>query len=230
MKTAVVMILILAMCAGALFGCGAVSFYSYENAQGYSAGACEIEEPIYNLDIDWLAGNVTVRYHEDDCIAVTEETNGRPGNVGELRYRLDGNTLRIRYAAPGRLTYRGSKDLTVLLPAGTSLGEVSVDTVSANVYGEDISAGKVSIDTVSGNVRVSVLGELRDFEADTASGNVELYLPANASIELDADTVSGDVFTDFACTRRGDTYTCGTGGMGLDMDTVSGDMSVLIDE
>lgn len=251
MKTAVVMILILAMCAGALFGCGAVSFYSYENAQGYSAGACEIEEPIYNLDIDWLAGNVTVEYHEDDCIAVTEESNGRPGNVGELRYRLDGNTLRIRYAAPGRLTYRGSKDLTVLLPEGTSLGELSVDTVSANVYGEDISAGKVSIDTVSGDVRVSVLGELRDFEADTASGNVELYLPANASIELDADTVSGDVklylpanasfeletdtvsgdvFTDFACTRRGDTYTCGTGGMELDMDTVSGDMSVLIAE
>lgn len=230
MKTAVVMILILAMCAGALFGCGAVSFYSYENAQGYSAGACEIEEPIYNLDIDWLAGNVTVRYHEDDCIAVTEETNGRPGNVGELRYRLDGNTLRIRYAAPGRLTYRGSKDLTVLLPEGTSLGELSVETVSANVYGEDISAGKVSVDTVSGDVRVSVLGELRDFEADTVSGDVKLYLPANASFEMETDTVSGDVFTDFACTRRGDTYTCGTGGMGLDMDTVSGDMSVLIDE
>ena len=73
MKTAVVMILILAMCAGALFGCGAVSFYSYENAQGYSAGACEIEEPIYNLDIDWLAGKVGLYDYAVDTLFDAEE-------------------------------------------------------------------------------------------------------------------------------------------------------------
>ena len=233
MKTAVIVLLILALCVGALAGCGAMSFYSfysYENAQGYSSGGCEIEDEVYNLDIDWLAGNVNVGCHEKDCIAVMEDTNGIPGREEELRYRLDGNTLRIRYGAPGRLSARGSKDLTVLLPAGTSLGEVLVETVSANVYGEDISAEKVSIDTVSGDVRISAPGEFRDFEADTVSGDVELYLPANASFELETDTVSGDVFTDFACTRRGDTYACGTGGMELDMDTVSGDMSVLIAE
>lgn len=233
MKTAVIVLLILALCVGALAGCGVMSFYSfysYENAQGYSSGACEIEDEVYNLDIDWLAGNVNVGYHEEDRVAVMEDTNGISGRGEELRYRLDGNTLRIRYGAPGRLSARGSKDLTVLLPAGTSLGEVFVETVSANVYGEDISAEKVSIDTVSGDVRISAPGELRDFEADTVSGDVELHLPADASFELETDTVSGDFYTDFACTKRGDTYTYGMGGIELDMDTVSGDMSVRICE
>lgn len=233
MKTAVAVLLILALCVGALAGCGAISFYSfysYDNAQGYSSGACEIEDEVYNLDIDWLAGNVNVEYHAEEHVAVLEEGDGVLQSRGELRYRLDGKTLRIRYAAPGRLSFRGDKSLTVLLPEGTSLGELFVETVSANVYGEDVSAEKVSIDTVSGDIRISAPGELRDFEGDTVSGDIELYLPADAAFELETDTVSGDFYTDFACTKRGDTYTYGMGGIELDMDTVSGDMSILIAE
>lgn len=229
MKTVIVVLLVLALCAGVLFGCGA-SAYAYRDAELYTAGPCELETDIRGLDIDWRSGTVNIRYHDEAYISVYEESDSFLSERDILRWRLDGDSLRIRFAAAGKDIFGGGKTLTILLPEGTSLRELSIDTVSADVYGEDVSAENVSIESVSGSIRVSASRDTRDFEADTVSGDVELYLSSDAAFELETDTVSGDFHTDFACTQRGNTYTCGTGGMEIDTETVSGNVSVLIAE
>lgn len=231
MKTVIAVLVILAVCAGLLFGCGAAASsprYTYRDAELYTPGPCELEESIRSLDIDWRAGEVNIAYHEEPYISVYEESGSTLSEKEVLRWRLDGDTLRIRFAGSGVRDTVEEKTLIVLLPAELSLRELSVDSVSADVYGENVIAENVSIETTSGNIRFSPAGAMRDFEAETVSGNVELLFPADASFILETESVSGKFDTDFVCERRKDAYVCGSGGMELDIETVWGDVFVLV--
>ena len=108
----IVVLIALGVAAWFLFGHTA-SGLSYPNAEKYSIGDASVSDMVNNLFIDWTAGKVTVEYYDGKEITVSETANRSLSEDDKLRWWLDGDTLRVRYAKPGfRISFDLDKQLT----------------------------------------------------------------------------------------------------------------------
>ncbi|HEX6370465.1 MAG TPA: DUF4097 family beta strand repeat-containing protein [Longimicrobium sp.] len=128
-----------------------------------------------------------------------------------------------------------------------SVGEVEVNAVSGNVRVAN-ATGRVEIEAVSGNVTVngtrlrgnvqSVSGNLvvagsvgGAFTLESHGGNVELRLPSGAGAEVEVETFSGSLRSDFGGGARDGSrerhVTIGRGGPTVSITTFSGDVKLL---
>ncbi len=190
------------------------------------------------LDLETIAGNVTVTGGEGDEVQVTarrhlwgsdEEDARRQRRVGMTQ---QGNTITIREEQP-ELAYifafisRGSwVDFEIRVPRETSLvlvtssgdlsvsavsGTVHLQTISGDVRAEDVE-GAVSVDTSSGNVTLIGLRKGGNVRVSTISGDLELHEIAADSLTV--STRSGYVQLEKSAFDNG-----------LDVETVSGDVT-----
>ena len=165
------------------------------------------------LTIDVGSGNVKVSDAEGDVDVDTGSgdvslTGVRGGDVG-----ID----------------TGSGDVT-----GTTVGarSLKIDTGSGAVHLAGLSSADVNLDTGSGDIELDLDGSLRLFHAETGSGNVTLRAPASLGAEVDFETSSGEIRSDFdvTVTRREEDHLIGRIGDGrgrMSIDTGSGDVTLI---
>src|SRR5215207_6082402 len=128
---------------------------------------------------------------------------------------------------------------------------VSIDTGSGEVTGTDLRSSQLKIDTGSGDIRVSNLiapqvaletgsgavtadlsGEVWNVSVETGSGDITLKVPPTIGAEVDIETSSGEIETDFevAVTRHARdhlTGRIGEGGGKIDIETGSGGIKLV---
>ena len=174
---------------------GGLSFggITYSDAEKYTAGEAVIQDQVKNLDIHWINGQVNVAYHKENTIELKETSNKEITADLQLRWWVDGDTLRVQYAKSGFRT--GSlnnqvKQLTITLPEGALFGNVSIDATSADLNVPSLKADSLSVDVTSGNINVS--GEIKNLTAGATSGDMVLELTAQAK-SIRTDATSGNV-------------------------------------
>lgn len=134
-------------------------------------------------------------------------------------------------------------DFTIKLPAGivfsgeTVNGEIDAEGVGADADVSTVNGsinveatGHVEARTVNGSIRASMGRADWSSEAEfsTVNGGITLTLPDNLSAEVSAQTVNGDLETDFPLTVTGKfgprnmRGTIGNGGRYLKLSTVNG--------
>jgi hypothetical protein len=151
----------------------------------------------------------------------------------------------------GRRGSRVDVDFTVRVPAGVELiattvtGDVEAHGLRSNVTAHSVSGdvavsttGVVEAGTVSGSLDVA-MGSLdwNRLAFNTVSGDITLRLPEGLGAEVDFESLSGDLDTDFDLQvdrRRNGRFvgsrvegTIGDGGRALSFHTVSGDVRLL---
>ena len=243
MKRKNILILLVLVLLVVLYGCReGVGKYTYGDSRRYTAGAGEIDGRVDAVDISWIDGSVRIACHNGDEVILREEADSRLSGAKELRWWLDGRTLRVKYAESGFRTSKGlDKELTVLLPE-VLLEELTVSVVSAEVDVEDVAADRVEFTSVSGHVQAdlrrasqvkadSVSGRVNlcfgsapeAIDVDSVSGDVTLALPRSSGFTAGVDSVSGSVRGDFPMENLGKgRYVGGNGECDIDVDTVSG--------
>lgn len=112
--------------------------------------------------------------------------------------------------------------------ADVSAGYAGFDGTSGDVVVENCSFGKVEAESTSGNISMSLSSVPSEFDADTTSGNVELFLPEDAEFELEFDRTSGELELDFAAVMRDDEYIVGSGRNEISIETTSGDAYIKV--
>ncbi|MBQ4176413.1 MAG: DUF4097 family beta strand repeat protein [Lachnospiraceae bacterium] len=198
-----------------------VSFagYDYEDADKYTAGDAVIKDTVSNLDIDWTCGNINFEYHDEDTVEISEKSRKTLSEDKKMRWWLDGDTLRIRFAGKGSrffsLDLNQDKELTVRLPESISLGDVVIDSTSGDVLIPPLQAQKVTLDMVSGDVRLELSGA-DELHISTVTGNVDTRLDGVKSAEI--DTTSGDVKVSAPVLEK------------LDIDVTTGDVTAALSE
>jgi lia operon protein LiaG len=129
--------------------------------------------------------------------------------------------------------------------------ELSVDTGSGQVSGSELSARSIHIDTGSGdieltavtcpelaletgsgNISTDVRGPVRDLALETGSGDISVRAPASLAGEVEIETASGEIETDFPIqvTRHARDHVVGRIGDGVGrvaIETGSGDVRLL---
>lgn len=161
-----------------------------------AAGEATVSNVDGDLEVDVSAASIT-----------TEHTRGR--------LRLDTGSGSVRVAdAQGTVDLdTGSGSVTVTDVRGDELrmdtgsgsitgrnievGSLTADVGSGGVRLSGVKAARLSLDTGSGATDVEVLTDVEDVTVDAGSGPVSLRLPANAGAEVDIETGSGGIETDF---------------------------------
>jgi lia operon protein LiaG len=129
--------------------------------------------------------------------------------------------------------------------------ELSVDTGSGQVSGSELSARSIQVDTGSGDIKLTavtcpelaletgsgsistdVRGPVRDLSLETGSGDISVRAPATLAGEVEIETASGEIETDFPIqvTRHARDHVVGRIGDGVGkvaIETGSGDVRLL---
>jgi len=86
--------------------------------------------------------------------------------------------------------------------AALSCKRLSVDVGSGSVRLGGVSSGDVSVDAGSGGVSLDMVSSPSSVRVDAGSGGVTLALPIDFGAEVDIETGSGTITTDFAVRTR----------------------------
>lgn len=111
-------------------------------------------------------------------------------------------------------------------------GEVRISTVSGNVNAEGLR-GRAELSSVSGDVRVIFANARNRIKLNSVSGDVIASLPSDASVQVSANTVSGDISNEFGIEVEHGRYVghhlsgqIGNGEGNLELHSVSGEIRV----
>ena len=189
-------------------------------------------------------GNVDGRLSIDAHSAPVNAT----GTRGELSIDVGSGPVSVTGARGDLSVDTGSGPVEVSRFEGT---ELSVDTGSGDVTASEIKGNGISIDTGSGDIRLSAVsapevtvetgsgGVTADLRTDpttlsveTGSGNIRITAPSTLGAEVDIETSSGEVESDFPLqvTRHSREHLVGTIGDGrgkIQIETGSGDVRLL---
>jgi len=122
----------------------------------------------------------------------------------------------------------GSGEVTA---SRVAVEDLLVDTGSGGVELNDVTAPTISVDTGSGGVHVGLSRGPRSLIVDTGSGGVTILGPPDLGAEVEVETGSGSIHTDYALvlTHKEHGYLQGTIGDGrghIKVDTGSGGVSI----
>ena len=165
------------------------------------------------LDIDVGSGPVQVTQSRGDLEVDT-------GSGGVTATDVRGESVSIK---------TGSGDVTA---SRLNSSQLSIDTGSGNIQVTGLTAPQVKLQTGSGSVTADISGELWSLNVETGSGDVTLKVPSTLAAEVDIETSSGDIETDFevAVTRHARdhmTGRIGDGGGKIAIETGSGGIKLV---
>ena len=206
----------------ALIGCTSVTFngYHYPNADAYSKyeDKVYIDSDIKNLDIDWIAGEITIQCGYS--FTISEENTGR-NYLPLYYYQNDHSGVEIKYCKSNTTNSDlndTSKKLVVTVPS--ELEKINLKTISANYTIEIEHANEINIDSISGN-GVLKINTLDSATIKSISGKIDCTIEDSTYLnKIDINTLSG----------RTDLYFDGLKGYSLTFESISGEVNKEFDE
>lgn len=177
------------------FSFGGWNFH-YSDSAKYEVGNGSVPASnLHSVEINWVDGSVNVTVTDGDSV-VFRESSGLEESE-QLRYRVAGDRLIIQYCKPQwsfGFFDSPKKDLTVEIPRSLAeqLLELQIDTVSAPVTAQDLTAQSCEVDGVSGNITFTNCS-FSELDVDTVSGSLQLSGEAH---RVNFDGVSGGMTLD----------------------------------
>jgi hypothetical protein len=188
--------------------------------------------------------NVNGDLHIDVASAPVNASNTR----GELEIDVGAGPVKVTQSRGDLSVDTGSGGVTVSDVRGESVSietgsgdvsatnlnsnQLSIETGSGNIQVTKLTAPQVSLETGSGSVSADLSGEIWNVKVETGSGDVTLKVPPTLAAEVDIETSSGDIETDFevAVTRHARdhmTGRIGEGGGKIAIETGSGGIKLV---
>jgi hypothetical protein len=166
-----------------------------------------------SLSVDTGSGDVDIRTLEGDLSVDTGS-----GGITIVGVRGD------RFSAE---TGSGGVD-----GSGIEAQSVNAETGSGDIVLRGVTTPRASVETGSGNVTLNLTRATNILTIETGSGDVEIRVPGDLSAQIDFETGSGEIETDFPVTVRRHSRdhvrgVIGDGAGRIEIETGSGDVRLL---
>ena len=178
------------------------SIMDYKHASTFTAGNFTYAaSDVRRVSVRWIDGSVTLKPGTGTLHA---DESGVLSAPQQMHWRIKDGTLEIMYCASGYIGRfpSDSKALTLEIPAGV---DVTVNSLSAPVYGSALHVGALALTTLSGAVHLETV-TAADIAVKSTSGAVGLTDVTAADLHL--GSTSGRV--DLAGETRADALHVGT--------------------
>lgn len=213
------------------------SEWIHYDEEDYNRGNFTTADDISTFQIYWISGNVDLSFYNGSVIKAEESSDYDIEEDNRMRYRVKNGVLTIHPRKPGMLFQfgrRNEKRLILQIPQSLAgnISLIAIDSVSARINLQDLSADKFRLTNVSGDVFLrnsdfesidieNVSGEIKcndiitdSLKMDTVSGQCDFV---GSVKKIDFDSTSGDIDIDSSVFPRE-----------IDTDTVSGSASFKI--
>ena len=226
---------------GTVFGAWSGNWFSGINIGGFesltepfSSQSVKTADPsnIHSLNINWVAGEITVIPHDGDEIIVTEYAQRQLRDAERFRISTDGGTLTIRFRENNnRIRNMPRKNLEVLVPRELSddLNRLVINTTSGKVNVENFEASSLNISAVSAAVGVTNIVS-QNIDINTTSGAVTASSARAGKLEISSVSGAANVFDSNVTTLNISTTSGRTNVSGefdrVDVSTVSGSTTI----
>lgn len=161
-----------------------------------------------------IFAGVKEAYHKNLTILVPRNWTCRELDVDAASARLNVENLSIREVnldtASGASTFRDC-----------NVEKLDIDTASGGIYFTG-SLQELDCDSASAGIYAELTNVPQKVDVDTASGELELYLPKDAGFTVKLDSMSGSFDSDFPTVVQNGKYICGDGRCRVDMSSMSG--------
>ncbi|MEM1090844.1 MAG: DUF4097 family beta strand repeat-containing protein [Pseudomonadota bacterium] len=210
-----------------------------------------------SISLDNINGDIELKSWDESRVQVNYRITGKSEKALErirVKIKADPNHLRIDTIHSKSNSWWGSGDggsvsYELMVPTGARLR--SIETVNGSISIEGVT-GEVDAETVNGSIEVS--GIESDAKLSTVNGRVEaqldrlnsdqrvslesvngqiiVYMPDNADVEIRAETVHGQLRNDFnlpvekGMVGKDLRGRLGSGGGRLTLDTVNGSINI----
>ena len=191
MKKIAAGLLLAAVCL-ALCGCGITSSAKYPNADKYTVGSFTYDAAkVDAVEINWISGRVEIAESGKATLSAAETAQGLTPDQ-QMRWWLDGGTLRIQYwksGYTGALTNK-EKRLTLEIPKGIALNvkvtsgeiilgdhqlkELSLSATSGEISTGTVSAGDIAMTVTSGGIAAGPLRAEKQIKLECTSGSIRI--------------------------------------------------------
>lgn len=177
------------------------------------------ELQIHFDDIDVYFG-ITVDFSKDLCITVPRDWVGN-----SLELEVASADLNVANLTFHRVEFEGASGECTFNDC--TVGNLDVDTASGDIRFRG-SLNTMDCDAASADCLLELTNHPSRIDMDTASGDLELWLPADCGFTLMLDALSGNLSTDFNTTVSGDDrYISGDGSCIIDVDAMSGHVRIM---
>ena len=193
------------------------------------------------ISVESISGSIKVTDIKGDVSASTVSGDVRISGTGRINAaKTISGTVEIADAEIDGALESSSVSGDVIMRRVTAR-RLDASSVSGNIKFDDLHCDRVSAKTVSGNVAFAgTLARNGRYDLGSFSGEVRLYLSGGTGFEIDANSSSGDVRSDFDIVTRGTTRsntgrgrrnnvlsgTFGDGSAVLDLTTFSGSIII----
>lgn len=184
------------MAALLLAGCfinhkGDVKF-TYEDAERYQAGNAAFEQPINEIDVNWVAGRVDIVYADIPGVRIHEEYDTTLSDSLLVHWYVDDEgDLNIQCFASGVRYNLGSmkdidKRLTIEVPRGTVLEEINMGAVYSSVRIDTVLCRKLNVGGAAFDLTADLptLPDEIDMGGADCCLNLQTPLTAGMTIEM----------------------------------------------
>jgi len=202
-----------------------------------------------SVRLESVSGTIQMGAHLNRVYAKTVSGNIKLNNIkGNVEVKTTSGDVVISNVQ-GDLAWSstsGDLDLANLvgdLDLHTTSGEVSGHEINGDIKASSVSGYLAFLDsqgglsylhTTSGDIRAELKvidKDVSGMSLSTVSGDITLYLPEDASFDLDVSTVSGEINIGFkvlidSVSKRKLQGEVGDGGINIELKTVSGDISL----
>ena len=208
---------------------------SYEHPERYSIGDATLEQPISGISVDWLCGDVDIRYSDNPAVRIYEEIQEGFLPLTDslrLRYYVDEDgELEIQYIGFGKYRYGDLKNLNkhlyIEVPRGMKLDEIGIDGVEARVIIENVLSREVNVDGVKVNVNADYPDTLPDeIDLDGVSCLMALHVQPTAGLTIEMSGVKPWLTCDLPSRKEDKTTIVGDGRCKVDADGVDVKLSI----
>ena len=174
------------------FSCAGAGSVYYDDAERYTPGGGSVAASgIREIELNWVEGRVNIVEGTGDSIRFSETGAGALEEKYQLHSYVKGDKLIIQFCKANTRTFQVlNKTLTLELPQGMELTELTVQSVSAKVEIGKASAEKLSITTVSGAMEATGI-KAGTIKAEAVSGNI--MLSQSSGREFSANSISGSI-------------------------------------
>ena len=209
--------------------------WTYEHPECYQTGDAVLSQPINELDINWLEGDIDIVYADHPEVRIYEKTDSVLSDSLRLHWYVnDEGCLDIQFCKSGFYKTKQlnnlshGKHLTIEIPRGTVLDEIDMNLVSAFVNIDSVACRELNVDGVAFGVTAYYPTLPNEISLDGVDCHLNLDTPITSGMTIEMSGVKKNLnITSERPTRKdGKKTILGDGRCEIDIEGVNCTLNV----
>ena len=201
---------------------------TYEHPERYQMGDAVISQPVRDIAIGWLEGDIDIVYADHPEVRIYEKTDSTLSDSVRMHWYVDDKgCLDLRFCKSGSYKTKQlnnlGKHLTIEVPRDIDLDKIDFELVSANIRIDSVVSRELNVEGVSFGItgNYPVLPNKIDLEGVDCHLNLQTPTTAGMTIEMSGVSKDLNITSERPTRKEGKKTILGDGACEIEVEGVS---------